>query len=186
MEPLPAGVQKVLDAIAEAPAFVWSRGLDLVAANYLGYALYAPLFSQPSQGPVNIARFKFLDPAARTFFFDWENSIGNTVALLRTSAGMLPSDEELRGLVEELSQKCEPFRRCWEQHDVRLHWSGVKEYEHPVVGRLTLPFETLTLPARPELLMSVLTAEPGSASARGVRELGDRADSREHSAQAAL
>ncbi|MFF0143068.1 helix-turn-helix domain-containing protein [Streptomyces sp. NPDC005227] len=87
-EPLPAGVQKVLDAIAEAPAFVWSRRLDLVAANYLGYALYAPFLAQPTQGPVNMARFKFLDPAARTFFFDWENSIGNTVALLLQEWGV--------------------------------------------------------------------------------------------------
>lgn len=44
---------------------------------------------------------------------------------------------------------------------MRLHWSGTKEYEYPVVGRLTLQFETLTLPGRPDLLMSVLTADPG-------------------------
>ncbi|MFD8724998.1 hypothetical protein ACFV2H_45395 [Streptomyces sp. NPDC059629] len=40
----------------------------------------------------------------------------------------------------------EPIARWWRDHDVRLHWSGVKEYEHPAVGRLILPFETLTLP----------------------------------------
>ena len=77
-------MQRVLDAIGSVPAFVWSRRLDLVAANYLGYALYAPLFEKPVAGPVDIARFKFLDPAARSFFYDWEQSIRNTVALLRT------------------------------------------------------------------------------------------------------
>jgi hypothetical protein len=89
-EPVPDGVQRVLDVIGAVPAFVWNRRLDLVAANYLGCALYAPLFAERSAGPVNIARFKFLDPAARSFFYDWEHSIRNTVALLRTGAGMMP------------------------------------------------------------------------------------------------
>lgn len=175
-EGVPEGVQRVLDAIGSVPAFVWNRRLDLVAASYLGYALYAPLFEQSSAGPVNIARFKFLDPAARSFFYDWERSIRNTVALLRTGAGLMPEDEGMKALVEELSAASEPFVRCWRDHDVRLHWSGVKEYEHPAVGRLSLPFETLTLPGRPDLMLSVLTPEPGSESAQRVRLLSDWAD----------
>ncbi|MFF5521825.1 helix-turn-helix domain-containing protein [Streptomyces coeruleorubidus] len=177
-KPVPEGVQRVLDAIGAVPAFVWSRRLDLVAANHLGYALYAPLFEKPSAGPVNIARFKFLDPAARSFFHDWEHSIRNTVALLRTGAGMMPGDQGMQDLVAELSAASEPFAKCWRDHEVRLHWSGVKEYEHPGVGRLSLPFETLTLPGRPELMLSVLTPEPGSESAQRVRLLSDWADTR--------
>ncbi|MFE7713152.1 hypothetical protein ACFU6I_47250 [Streptomyces sp. NPDC057486] len=44
-----------------------------------------------------------------------------------------------------------------------------KEYEHPAVGRLSLPIETLTLLGRPDLMLSVLTSEPGSESAQRVR-----------------
>ncbi|GHA71314.1 MULTISPECIES: helix-turn-helix domain-containing protein [Streptomyces] len=175
-EPVPEGVQRVLDAIGAVSAFVWNRRLDLVAANYLGYALYAPLFDKPSKEPVNIARFKFLDPAGRSFFQDWEQSIRNTVALLRTGAGMMPEDRGLRDLIAELSEASEPFTWCWRDHEVRLHWSGVKEYAHPGVGRLSLPFETLTLPGRPDLMLSVLTPQPGSESAQRVRLLSDWAD----------
>ncbi|MFF1697629.1 helix-turn-helix domain-containing protein [Streptomyces sp. NPDC058257] len=173
---VPEGVQRVLDALTAVPGFVWNRRLDLVAANHLGYALYAPLFVEASSGPVNIVRFKFLDPAARSFFCGWETSIQNTVALLRMGAGMMPDDQGMKDLVQELSAASEPFARCWRDHDVRLHWSGVKEYEHPAVGRLTLPFETLTLPGRPDLMLSVLTPDAGSASAEGVRQLADWAD----------
>jgi transcriptional regulator with XRE-family HTH domain len=119
-EGVPEGVQRLLEAIGSVPAFVWSRRLDMVAANYLGYALYAPLFEKPSAGPMNIARFKFLDPAARSFFYDWEQSIRNTVALLRTGAGMMPGNQGMRALIEELSAASEPFVQCWRDHDVRL------------------------------------------------------------------
>jgi hypothetical protein len=83
----------------------------------------------------------------------------------------------MQDLIAELSALSEPFARCWRDHEVRLHWDGVKEYEHPVVGRLSLPFQTLTLPGRPDLMMSVLTPEAGSESARRVRLLSDWADS---------
>ena len=131
---MPEGVQRVLDALTAVPGFVWNRRLDLVAANHLGYALYAPLFVEASSGPVNIARFKFLDPAAGSFFCGWETSIRNTVALLRMGAGMMPDDQGMTDLVHELLAASEPFARCWRDHDVRLKWSGVKEYEHPAVG----------------------------------------------------
>ncbi|SEO55042.1 MmyB family transcriptional regulator [Actinacidiphila rubida] len=83
---------------------------------------------------MNIARFKFLGPAARSFFYDWEQSIRNTAALLRTGAGMMPEDRAMHDLIAELSAASEPFAPCWRDHEVRLHWSGVKEYEHPAAA----------------------------------------------------
>ncbi|MFF9607252.1 hypothetical protein ACF1GY_34040 [Streptomyces sp. NPDC014684] len=44
------------------------------------------------------------------------------------------------------------------------------------MGRLSLPFETLTLPGRPDLLLSVLTPYSGSVLAEGVRQLADWAE----------
>jgi transcriptional regulator with XRE-family HTH domain len=56
------GVQRVLDAMTGAPAFVRNGRLDIVAANRLGYALYSA-FAFPGR-PSNTARFVFLDPRA--------------------------------------------------------------------------------------------------------------------------
>lgn len=33
------------------------------------------------------------------------------------------------------------FRARWADHNVRLHQTGAKRFQHPVVGELTLTFE---------------------------------------------
>ena len=53
----------ILDGMTDTPAFVRNGRLDILAANTLGRALYAPAFSVPGRD-VNLARFRFLDPAA--------------------------------------------------------------------------------------------------------------------------
>jgi transcriptional regulator with XRE-family HTH domain len=63
-------VQRLLDQI-EAPAIVSNVQADLLAANPLGRALYAPVFESPEQ-PANHARFTFLDPSAADFYPAWE------------------------------------------------------------------------------------------------------------------
>jgi transcriptional regulator with XRE-family HTH domain len=65
------GVQRILDALVTAPAYVRNGRLDILAANHLGRAVFSPLFAHPGQ-PANIARFIFLDPAAPDFYLGWE------------------------------------------------------------------------------------------------------------------
>src|SRR5271157_55174 len=78
-------VQRILDSIS-APAYVRNGRLDLLAANPLGRALYAPVFESPSGLP-NMARFTFLDASATDFFPDWEKIASDAVAILRAEAG---------------------------------------------------------------------------------------------------
>ena len=58
----------------------------------------------------------------------------------------------------------ETFRTRWAAHNVRFHDTGGKRFDHPVVGRLELTFETLELVADPGLVLFVYTAEVGSKS----------------------
>jgi transcriptional regulator with XRE-family HTH domain len=60
-----ATVQRILDSLTLAPAFVVDARLDILAANDVGRALYAPIFDDPIQSP-NHARFLFLDRRAAT------------------------------------------------------------------------------------------------------------------------
>jgi transcriptional regulator with XRE-family HTH domain len=126
-------VQRLLDAMTEAPAFVRNARLDFLAANALGYALYSEAFVDPAR-PANLARFAFLDPRAKTFYPDWEVAANNSVALLRTEAGRNPYDQGLTDLVGQLSTRSEEFRTRWAAHNVHLHRTGVKHFQHPVVG----------------------------------------------------
>jgi transcriptional regulator with XRE-family HTH domain len=157
-------VQRILDAMTGAPAFVRNARLDIVAANRLGRALYSPVFDSPSnvQGSVNLARFCFFDRAALEFYPEWDEAADATVALLRTEAGRDPYDRSLSDLVGELSTRSDEFRVRWAAHDVRLHLTGTKQLRHPIVGDLTVDFEALDLPAEPGLTLTAYSAEPAS------------------------
>jgi hypothetical protein len=145
------------------PAFVLNGRLDILSANALGLALYAPIYAD-SVGPPNNARFIFLDPHAIEFFRDWDRVANDTVALLRAEAGRDPYDRQLSDLIGELATRSGDFRVRWTAHDVRIHTTGVKLLHHPVVGDLELPFETFPLSADPSQSLLAYTAEPGSAS----------------------
>ena len=56
------------------------------------------------------------------------------------------------------------FRTRWAQHNVRFRRTGSKRLHHPIVGDLTLSYETMALTADPGLSLAVYTAEVGSAS----------------------
>src|SRR6201995_2132893 len=71
-------VRPILDSMA-APAYVRNARLDILAANRLGAALFAPVLSSPAR-PANNARFLFLDPAAPEFYPDWERQAQDVVA----------------------------------------------------------------------------------------------------------
>jgi transcriptional regulator with XRE-family HTH domain len=157
------GVQRILDAMTTAPAYVRNGRLDILAANQLGRAVFSPIFTNPIR-PVNIARFIFLDPASREFYVEWERLAGDTVALLRAEAGRDPYDRCLTDLIGELSTRSETFRTWWAAHNVRFHRSGVKHLHHPIVGDLTLAFESMELTADQGLRLNAYSAEPGSPS----------------------
>jgi transcriptional regulator with XRE-family HTH domain len=163
-------MQRILDSMVTTPAFVRNGRLDLLASNALGRALFSPAFADPIR-PANLARFNFLDPAARDFYPDWNNSANTTVALLRTEAGRDPHNKDLADLIGELATRSDEFRVRWGAHDVRLHRSGVKHFHHPAVGTVELAFEALDLPADPGLTLTAYTAEPGSPSDDALRLL---------------
>jgi hypothetical protein len=157
-------VRAMLEALTGAPAVVRNGRLDILAANLLGRALYSELYRDPVR-PANHARFAFLDPRAHDFWIDWERAADDTVGILRAEAGRNPYDRALSDLVGELSTRSEDFRTRWAAHDVRLHRTGNKLINHPVVGRLELMYDTLPLPADAGLTMLVYTAEAGSTTA---------------------
>ena len=160
-------VQRMIDAMTGAPAFVQNGRLDILAANALGRALFSELYVDPVR-PVNPARFVFLSPRAPDFYGDWERAANDTVAILRTEAGRDPYDSSLSDLVGELSTRSEEFRTRWASHNVRIHRTGAKDLHHPVVGDLSLTYEMLDLSADSGLVIVAYTAEPGSKSAEAL------------------
>ena len=165
-------LQRLIDGMADSPAFIRTHSRDLVAANALGRAVYSPLYGENATGTPNTVRYLFLTDSARTFFADWPKAAADVVANLRTELGRDPHDQDLTDLVDDLNRDSEDFRALWKSHDVRYHDTGIKELCHPVVGDLQLTFEAMELPADPGLSLIVYGAEPGSATADALRLLG--------------
>ncbi|MFI6957061.1 helix-turn-helix transcriptional regulator [Nocardia sp. NPDC050408] len=169
------GVQNLLDTYS-GPAFVRNARHDLVAGNQLGYAFYSPLYPDPLHPdvskPVNFVRFCFLDPRAHDFYPDWDHMADGAVNLLRTDAGRDPYDRGISDLVGELSTRSEEFRVRWAKHNVRLHYTGTKSFHHPVVGDISIGYETMPLPADPGLVVNFYTVQPATPSADAMTLLG--------------
>jgi hypothetical protein len=163
-------LQWALEAITDAIAFVRDPHQNLLATNALGRAFYSPVIGDSGRIP-NLARFQFLDPAARDFYPDWDLFAQMCVGVMRAEAGRDPHDRGLQDLVGELSTRSETFRRLWADHNVRTHGTGTKRFNHPVVGELTLAYEELAVTAEPGLVLLIYTAEPGSPSAERLQLL---------------
>ena len=156
-------VQRILDAMTDLPAYVRNGRSDILAANSLGHAHYAPVFEDPAR-PANTARFIFLSSRAPEFFGDWETVANDAVAILRAEAGRDPHDRRLSDLIGELSTQSVEFRIRWAAHNVKFHRTGVKRLHHPVVGDLTLAYEAFELSGDVGQRINVYTAESGSPS----------------------
>jgi transcriptional regulator with XRE-family HTH domain len=162
---------RVLDALATVPAYVRNGRFDILAANQLGRALYAPVFDSPlfaEHGPVNTARFCFLDPAAGDFWVEWDKAADDSVAFIRSEVGRSPHDRLLTQLVGELTTRSKDFAKRWARHDVKFHRAGIKRLRHPLVGELNLPYEAMDLSADAGLRLNVYTPEPDSSEAQAL------------------
>ncbi|MFJ8751521.1 helix-turn-helix transcriptional regulator [Streptomyces sp. NPDC102441] len=173
-------ILRLLDSMTDVPAYVRNARFDILATNALGRALYAPVFDSPlfaRRGPVNSARFMFLDPAGPEFWTDWERGADDAVAFLRTETGRAPHDKALTDLIGELTTRSDDFARRWARHDVKFHRSGVKNLHHPLAGDLALPYEAMDLPADPGLRLNFYTPEPDSRERQALSLLAGWASS---------
>jgi transcriptional regulator with XRE-family HTH domain len=163
-------LERLLDAWTDTPALVLGRYLDVLANNQLAAAL-----NHCSVKGANQLRVMFLDPGSRRLYSDWDTVAAETVASLRASAGTDLDDPRLTELIGELSLKSEDFRRLWARHDVGVKTAGTKRYHHPLVGELTLAYETFSVNGNPGQFLVVYHAEPGSPSDQALKLLSSAA-----------
>ncbi|SEH52866.1 Transcriptional regulator, contains XRE-family HTH domain [Mycolicibacterium rutilum] len=167
------GVRRVLETLDDvAPAFVFGRRMDMLAANRLARALIGDFEVLPPRER-NLLRFTFLDESARELYADWEDVARDNVAILRLDAGRHPDDPLLTELVGELAVKSDEFRRWWADHNVRERTHGVKRYRHPLVGEVTVNYESVAVLGDADQTLCIYTAEAGSPSETALRLLAN-------------
>jgi transcriptional regulator with XRE-family HTH domain len=167
---IPDGVQTLLDSMLTAPAIVINGHLDIVAANALGRALYAPVFAQVKATP-NLARFIFFDAAAEQFFPEWAREADDVVALLRAEAARSPDSPAVSRLIDELATRSEQFRTSWAAHNVKAHRHGVKRFRHSEVGEMSLTYNVFDITSVGGLCLIGHSAQPHSRSDEALRLL---------------
>ena len=162
------GLRAALDAITTAPALITHARLDVVHANELGRAVFAPVLAATP----NLARFAFLDEDAAEFYPEWDLVADLVVHQLRQAASRDAHDRALHRLVGELSTRSLPFRDLWSSP--RAHDCGPPRYliRHPEAGELELMRESFApLTAGPDLVVTVFAPDPGSATDERLRIL---------------
>ncbi|MFV2119593.1 helix-turn-helix domain-containing protein [Streptomyces sp. Act-28] len=165
-------VLHLLDSLDSVPALVLGQRLDVLAWNRLARALFGD-FAALEPDERNMARHVFLSPAARDLYVDWEAKATEVVSALRMYAGCSADDPRLATLVGDLSVRSPEFRSLWAAHTVQEKGHGVKRLRHPLVGELTLSYETLKLADDHDQSLLTYAAEPGSPAAEALRLLAN-------------
>ncbi|MGW5692182.1 MmyB family transcriptional regulator [Streptomyces asiaticus] len=78
----------------------------------------------------------------------------------------------LTALLGELRTGSEEFRQIWEERPVHAPGHRTKTIDHPTAGPLRLNCDVLLVPEDDQEVV-LITADPGSPSARTIRGLAD-------------
>jgi transcriptional regulator with XRE-family HTH domain len=157
------GVLQFMEALDGIPAMLLGRRTDVLATNALARALLADFDAMPAKDR-NYARWMFMSPQARELLVDWDVQARVAVENLRLDAGREPDDAAMQALVGELTIASPEFAAWWQEHRVFQRTHGDKRFRHPIVGDLTLQYESLSLPGDGSQTLFTYTAEPGTAS----------------------
>jgi transcriptional regulator with XRE-family HTH domain len=78
-------LQRILDSMVTAPAYIHDSRADIVASNALARELLAPVFdfARATGSKPNTARFAFLAPSGSHFYPDWQQVSRDVVAALQ-------------------------------------------------------------------------------------------------------
>lgn len=162
---------RLLDDLATMPGLILGRRMDVLGWNAMAAALMVTDFARLPARQRNYARLVFTDPAVRRLYPDWEQTGRLCVALLHMEVARDPHDPRLAELVGELSIQDVDFRRWWSDHQVAIRNRGVKRFDHPRVGSLTLEWDTLACVGDPDQQLITWSAEAGTASHDRLAEL---------------
>ncbi|MEV6699525.1 helix-turn-helix domain-containing protein [Streptomyces sp. NPDC051453] len=170
--------QRLLDHLTDVPAIVLGRRMDILAWNPLAGVLLTD-FSQIPEDQRNYVRLVFSESEIGGRYVNWESLAKMCVAFLRMDAARSSDDPRLSALVGELSVKDPRFRQWWAGHDVARRTSGVKKLRHPLVGDLTLDWQTFACADDPDQQLIVWTAEPDTPNDEALGFLASWAATRE-------
>jgi transcriptional regulator with XRE-family HTH domain len=161
----------LVESIRDVAALLIGRYRDVLAANGLAQVLHVGY--TPGQ---NLLRFLFLDERARERVMDWEHVAQQAVSTLRADSNVNVDDPHLRQLTDDLSRRSRQFRDLWSRHDATTFTTGQIRFNNPLVGPITLNFESFSVAGAPGQSLGIAFPNPGSADERALKRLSKIAD----------
>ncbi|WP_316574732.1 helix-turn-helix transcriptional regulator [Nocardia canadensis] len=158
------GLLRIFDRLTDTPAEIVTELGETLRQTPLGVALTGD--TTRYTGPARSLGYRwFTDPATRSMYHPDDHALHSRVFAsgLRAMVTLRGPDSRAAHLLELLLDRSEEFRTRWKEHEIGVHYTGVKRYVHPEVGALDLTCQTLLDPDQSHLLL-VYTAVPGSES----------------------
>lgn len=164
------GLYQLLDSLETQPAFILGRRGDVLASNRLARALLTDFDRMPPRER-NYPRWVLLSDEAKELFVDWEEQARAAVESLRLEVGKDPGDRASAELVAFIAERSPEFREWWAEHRVYQRTYGRKRFRHPIVGELTVDYESLSFAGDADQTLFVYSTEPGSSSRQAMELL---------------
>lgn len=141
---VPKGIQAILDAFGPSPAYVRDIRWDVLAWNAAASRFFGDFGALP-RARRNIAWLTLSDPGYRSLLADWDGDARQIVAALRSDYTAAREDPRFLELIREFEGSVPKFGKWWSAHEVRACGSGLRKYNHPLIGRIDLHYVALTM-----------------------------------------
>lgn len=157
------GVVRMLQGFENQPAFVLGPRMEVLAGNELAWALLEDFPARAIEDR-NILRWITTDPRAKDLYLDWDVIASEMVGVLQLEASAHPKDSRIAALVDELSTRSPEFVKWWTSPNPQGRTSGVKRFNHPIVGALHIDWEAFGVPDDPTQTLFVYTGSNAAAN----------------------
>ncbi|HMG49856.1 MAG TPA: helix-turn-helix transcriptional regulator [Inquilinus sp.] len=128
-------LRRMLDSLADQPAYVIGRRWDVLAWNRAAEAVFGDYGTLDGDAR-NTMRLIFTDPRHRRLLVDWEAVARAALGQFRADSAKYAGDPEFERLIAHLLGASPEFREWWPRHEVLPHLSGRKRIRHPKAGAM--------------------------------------------------
>jgi hypothetical protein len=162
---LSPSIVRMVERLGDVPVSVLDAAWETVLQNRAADALFGDVSGQTGRGR-NRAWRTFMDVPGMGRLEPQTRSMveRDVVADLHAALIRLPDDPDIASLVEHLRRESPRFAQLWETTPPRVRGAQRKTLVHPVVGRLTVDCDVLSVHGS-DLHLVVFSAEPGTPDA---------------------
>lgn len=154
---IPAGIERMIQALGPHPAFVLGRYWDVLMWNQAAELVFR-LPSRADAVPERINWVRYLLTGLGPSVEGWGTGAKVLIAQFRANYARFPDDARFKQLIEEFMQNSQLFREIWPLHEVQAVADHHKRRYDPRIGDMEFEHVTLQPPGNPDRKVMIYTA----------------------------